>query len=152
MPQHACGPRYRYSGPYHLMPFPNYSPIAQFKTPHSSRCTVGQRLSPSPTYAETLFSRATSIRWVRRPCLTVSWTCGGRINETRTPSAASEAAASSEATRGIVEWGASSSVALRVSTLAERRMVKTTPRRVVHFPSRGPPPCLDRARRRALLR
>ena len=72
---------------------------------YRARCTAGQRLRPSPTYAETPFSRAIAIRGVTRPCLSRSWTCGRRITDARTPRDAIAAVASSDALRGIIELG-----------------------------------------------
>ena len=74
----------------------------------------GQRLSPSPTYAETPFSRARSTKGVMRPCLTVLWTWGSRTTDTFLPAADTEAPANSEAFRGLGRLG------LKVSSVAGR--------------------------------
>jgi len=90
-----------------------FSNASLYSTAASSRCAAGQRLVPSPTYAETPFWRATAIRGVMRPCLKGSWTCGKRITDTLTPFANMDSAASSDAPRGNTELGISGSSSVR---------------------------------------
>ncbi len=93
--------------PWYRAPAAPFSSASRYSVPASSRCTAVHRFFPSPTYADTPFSRAILIKVGTKPWSPSPCTDGeSRTTDTRTPRSASAVPTCSDARGNVVGSGA----------------------------------------------